>query len=85
MRTAVGPNHDGVPLNETAIGRSYSVHQGVGHDNMNVISSALREIWPDLALTLRIFLDARFAGEPRHIRLLAMIEAIERENLRGMK
>jgi ribose 5-phosphate isomerase B len=65
---------------------SYSAHQGVEHDNMNVICMGSRVIGPELALDLvRIFLGAQFTGEPRHVRRLAKIEALEREYLRGMK
>ena len=65
---------------------SYSAHQGVEHDNMNVICFGSRVIGPELALDLvRIFLGAQFTGEARHVRRLAKIEALERKNLRGMK
>ena len=53
---------------------------------MNVICMGSRVIGPELALDLvRIFLGAQSTGEPRHVRRLAKIEALERENLRGMK
>ena len=64
----------------------YSAHQGVEHDNMNVLCMGSRVIGPELALDLlRIFLGAQFTGEARHVRRLAKIEALERENLRGQK
>jgi len=57
---------------------SYSAHQGVEHDDMNVLVLGARVIGPALALELvRIFLDARFSGEARHVRRLAKIAALE--------
>ncbi len=65
---------------------SYSAHQGVEHDNMNVLCMGSRVIGPELALDLvRIFLGAQFTGEARHVRRLAKIDALEREKLRGLK
>ncbi len=65
---------------------SYSAHQGVEHDNMNVICMGSRVIGPELALDLvRIFLGANFTGEARHVRRLAKVEALERKALQGMK
>ena len=60
---------------------SYSAHQGVEHDNMNVLCMGSRVIGPELALDLvRIFLGARFTGEERHVRRLAKIDALERKS-----
>ena len=65
---------------------SYSAHQGVEHDNMNVLCMGSRVIGPELALDLvRIFLGAHFTGEARHVRRLAKIAAMERDNLQGLK
>ena len=45
----------------------YSAHQGVEHDNMNVLCLGSRVIGPELALDLvGIFLGAKFSGEARH-------------------
>src|ERR1019366_5467964 len=45
----------------------YSAHQGVEHDNMNVLCLGSRVIGPELALDLvRTFLGAKFSGEERH-------------------
>lgn len=64
---------------------SYSAHQGVEHDNMNVLCLGSRVIGPELALDLvRNFLGARFTGEERHRRRLAKIEALEQKS-RSMK
>jgi RpiB/LacA/LacB family sugar-phosphate isomerase len=60
---------------------SYSAHQGVEHDNMNVLCLGSRVIGPELALDLvRNFLGARFTGEERHLRRLAKIDALEQKS-----
>jgi 6-phosphogluconolactonase len=59
---------------------SYSAHQGVEHDAMNVLCLGTRVVGPELAAELvRAFLAARFSGEERHTRRLAEVDAIERE------
>jgi ribose 5-phosphate isomerase B len=61
---------------------AYSAHQGVEHDNMNVLVLGSRIIGPELARELvRIYLAARFSGEERHRRRLAKVDAIERRYL----
>jgi ribose 5-phosphate isomerase B len=57
---------------------SYSAHQGVEHDDMNILVLGSRVIGPELAKDLCItFLNARFTGEERHVRRLKKIHAIE--------
>ena len=57
---------------------TYSAHQGVEHDNMNVLVLGGRVIGIELARELiRAFLNARFTGEPRHLRRLAKLTALE--------
>ena len=57
---------------------SYSAHQGVEHDDMNVLVLGGRVIGNELAKELaRIFVKARFSGEERHVRRLAKVRAIE--------
>ena len=57
---------------------SYSAHQGVEHDDMNVLVLGGRVIGSELAKELaRIFVAARFSGEERHVRRLAKVRAIE--------
>ncbi|MGB7553614.1 MAG: ribose 5-phosphate isomerase B [Candidatus Korobacteraceae bacterium] len=64
----------------------YSAHQGVEHDNMNILCLGSRIIGPELALDLvRTFLGANFTGEERHRRRLAKITALEQHDLRGLK
>jgi RpiB/LacA/LacB family sugar-phosphate isomerase len=57
---------------------SYSAHQGVEHDNMNVLVLGGRIIGPELAHDLvRAFVAARFTAEERHVRRLAKVTALE--------
>ncbi len=56
----------------------YSAHQGVEHDDMNVLCLGARIIGPELAVDLiKAFLAARFSGEERHVRRLGKVAAIE--------
>ena len=57
---------------------TYSAHQGVEHDDMNVLTLGARVIGPETAFECTVaFLGATFSGEPRHRRRLAKIIAIE--------
>ena len=57
---------------------TYSAHQGVEHDDMNVLVMGSRVIGPELARELlRAFLGATFSGEERHRRRLAKVVALE--------
>ncbi|MCZ2075286.1 MAG: ribose 5-phosphate isomerase B [Bryobacteraceae bacterium] len=57
---------------------TYSAHQGVEHDDMNVLVLGARVIGPALARELvAAFLRAGFSGEQRHIRRLGKISQIE--------
>jgi RpiB/LacA/LacB family sugar-phosphate isomerase len=56
----------------------YSAHQGVEHDDMNVLVLGGRIIGAALAEDLvRAFVAARYTREERHARRLAKIEALE--------
>lgn len=56
----------------------YSAHQGVEHDDMNVLVLGARVVGPALARELvHAFLDARFSGEERHRRRLDKVKALE--------
>ena len=58
----------------------YSAHQGVEHDNMNVLVLGSRVIGIALARDLvSIFLDATFSNEDRHLRRLAKIQLLEKK------
>jgi RpiB/LacA/LacB family sugar-phosphate isomerase len=57
---------------------TYSAHQGVEHDNMNVLVLGARVIGPLLARELvEAFLAASFTAEPRHVRRLEKIRQLE--------
>jgi ribose 5-phosphate isomerase B len=57
---------------------TYSAHQGVEHDDMNVLTLGARVVGPELAVELvRAFVGARFSGEERHVRRLSKVLAIE--------
>lgn len=57
---------------------TYSAHQGVEHDDMNVLVLGARVIGPELAAELAAaFLHARFSGAERHRRRLEKIKRLE--------
>ena len=57
---------------------TYSAHQGVEHDDMNVLVLGGRIIGPAPAHELvRAFVAARYTGEERHARRLEKVKAIE--------
>jgi len=59
---------------------TYSAHQGVEHDDMNVLTLGARVIGPQPALECaRAFLSASFSGEERHRRRLDKVLALEAE------
>jgi ribose 5-phosphate isomerase B len=57
----------------------YSAHQGVEHDDMNVLCLGSEVVGPSLARDLvASFLSARFDGGERYLRRLKKIEDLER-------
>jgi len=57
----------------------YSAHQGVEHDDMNVLVLGARIIGPMAAQdAVEAFLSAKFSGEERHVRRLEKVKGIER-------
>jgi RpiB/LacA/LacB family sugar-phosphate isomerase len=63
---------------------TYSAHQGVEHDNMNVLCLGSRVIGDELAREIvQAFLGARFSGEERYRRRLGKIEEMERTGVRS--
>jgi ribose 5-phosphate isomerase B len=62
----------------------YSAHQGVEHDDMNILCLGSEVIGPSLAADLvRAFLGARFDGGERYVRRLEKVAAMERELAHG--
>jgi ribose 5-phosphate isomerase B len=62
----------------------YSAHQGVEHDDMNVLCLGSEVVGPSLAADLvRTFLAARFDGEERHAARLEKIRRMEEGMLNG--
>jgi ribose 5-phosphate isomerase B len=56
----------------------YSAHQGVEHDDMNILCLGSEVVGPELAADLvRAFLDARFDGGERYRKRLEKIEHME--------
>ncbi len=61
----------------------YSAHQGVEHDDMNVLVLGSRVIGPELAHDLvKDFLGAEYTGEERHARRLEKVKNLERKFMR---
>ena len=57
---------------------TYSAHQGVEHDAMNVLCLGARIVGEELAAELtRAFLGAKFTGEDRHVRRLNKVLDLE--------
>lgn len=57
---------------------TYSAHQGVEHDDMNVLVLGARVIGPALANELvESYMKAQFTREDRHMRRLDKIKALE--------
>lgn len=62
----------------------YSAHQGVEHDDMNVLVLGGRIVGPAVVPELvRAFVGAQFTAEERHVRRLAKVKAIERRYTQG--
>ena len=60
---------------------TYSAHQGVEHDDMNVLVLGGRIVGTALAHDLvAAFVGARFSGEERHVRRLEKVKALERRH-----
>jgi ribose 5-phosphate isomerase B len=63
---------------------AYSAHQGVEHDDMNVLCLGSEVVGEELAAELtRTFMSARFDGGERYVRRLEKIEEMERETTYG--
>jgi ribose 5-phosphate isomerase B len=56
---------------------TYSAHQAVEHDNINVLCLGARVVGVEVAKELvQAFVRAQFSGEERHVRRLAKVEAM---------
>lgn len=63
---------------------TYSAHQGVEHDDINVLVLGSRVIGVALAQDLvRAFLGAKFSNEERHVRRLSKVKALETKYCKG--
>ena len=63
---------------------TYSGHQGVEHDNMNVLVMGSRVVGTKLAEDIiRAYLPAKFTSEERHVRRLAKVAALEKKMVRS--
>jgi ribose 5-phosphate isomerase B len=60
----------------------FSAHQGVEHDDMNVLCLGSEVVGPELTADLvRTFLRAQFDGGERYVRRLQKIEQLENANV----
>jgi ribose 5-phosphate isomerase B len=65
---------------------TYSAHQGVEHDDMNVLVLGSRVIGVKLAEDLvKSYLGAKFTNEERHVRRIAKVKALEAKFAAGAK
>jgi ribose 5-phosphate isomerase B len=63
---------------------TYSAHQGVEHDDMNILCLGSEVIGPSLTAELvRAFLGAQFDGGERYVERLEKVAAMEREMAHG--
>lgn len=66
------------------INDAYSAHQSVEHDNVNVLCLGARVTPLDQAIEfVRLYIQAQFTGEERHVRRLAKIQHMEEEFCNG--
>jgi len=57
---------------------TYSAHQAVEHDDINVLCLGARIVGVELAKELvQAFVGAQFSGDERHVRRLAKVKAME--------
>jgi ribose 5-phosphate isomerase B len=64
---------------------TYSAHQGVEHDDMNVICIGSRIVGEALAMEIvDAFLAAQFQPEERYVRRLNKVKALEEQSAAGL-
>ncbi len=65
---------------------TFSAHQGVEDDDINVLCLGARVIGPELAKeVIRVWLSASFSGAERHRRRLGKVKEIEGECFKEVK
>jgi len=65
---------------------TFSAHQGVEDDDLNVLCLGARVVGPELAKDIvRVWISASFSGAERHRRRLAKVLEIERECFKEVK
>ena len=71
-------------INACACHDTYSAHQGVEHDDMNVLCLGARVIGIELAWEIAAaFMEAHFTREERHLRRLEKVKALEQQYRRS--
>jgi ribose 5-phosphate isomerase B len=69
-----------IGIRAATVHETYTAHQSVEHDDVNVLCLGARVVGPALAADiLRIYVGASFTGEERHRRRLEKVNAIERK------
>jgi len=69
-----------VGIRAATVTDTYTAHQAVEHDDVNVLCLGARVVGPALAADiLRAYADAEFSGEERHRRRVDKVNAIERK------
>jgi len=63
---------------------TYSAHQGVEHDDMNILVLGARVIGQALAVDLMsTYIGAKFSNEERHVRRLNKVKALDEARFRS--
>jgi len=71
-----------VGIRAATVHDTYTAHQAVEHDNLNVLCLGARVIGPEVAAELvAAFSAALFSGAERHVRRLAEVAEIERNGI----
>ncbi|HZO60377.1 MAG TPA: ribose 5-phosphate isomerase B [Solirubrobacterales bacterium] len=69
-----------VGIRAATVTDTYTAHQAVEHDDVNVLCLGARVVGPALAADiLRAYASAEFSGEERHRRRVDKVNAIERK------
>ena len=70
-------------MKKTLISETYSAHQGVEHDDMNMLCVGGRVLGTSLILEIILtFLNAEFQQEERFVRRLDKVLDIEKKNFK---